>query len=63
MNKKEGDDFFGGDVFELVHENTEKKIKMSKYYEYSYATGKTAHSKVSYRWVVHQHQQDRLNSR
>jgi len=37
LNKKEGDDFFGGDVFELVHENTEKKIKMSKYYEYSYA--------------------------
>jgi dolichyl-phosphate-mannose--protein O-mannosyl transferase len=37
LNKKDGDEFFGGDVFELVHENTDKKVKMSKYYEYSYA--------------------------
>ena len=25
LNKKDGDEFFGGDVFELVHENTDKR--------------------------------------
>lgn len=36
LSKQEGDPFFGGDIFELIHENTEKKLKMSKFYEYSY---------------------------
>ena len=36
LNKNEGDSFFGGDIFELIHENTDKKMKMSKFYEYSY---------------------------
>lgn len=37
MKKKDGENFTGQDEFELIHENTEKKLKMSKYYEYSYA--------------------------
>ena len=32
LSKTEGDNFMGGDAFELVHENTEKLLKMSKYY-------------------------------
>lgn len=36
LNKEDGDAFFGGDIFELIHENTEKRLKMSKFYEYSY---------------------------
>jgi hypothetical protein len=34
-----GQPFFGGDVFELIHENTEnteKRLKMSRYYEYKF---------------------------
>jgi hypothetical protein len=26
----------GGDFFELIHENTEKRLKMSRYYEYKF---------------------------
>ena len=36
MNKGEGESFAGGDLFELIHENTDKKLKMSKFYEYSF---------------------------
>jgi hypothetical protein len=28
--------FYGGDMFELIHENTEKRLKMSRYYEYKF---------------------------
>jgi len=28
--------FYGGDVFELVHENTEKRLKTTRYHQYSY---------------------------
>ena len=35
-NKPSGEQFFGGDIFELVHENTEKVLKMSRYYEYRF---------------------------
>jgi hypothetical protein len=34
--KSAGQPFFGGDVFELIHENTEKRLKMSRYYEYKF---------------------------
>ena len=36
IGKAEGVPFLGGTTFELVHENTDKLLKMSKYYEYSY---------------------------
>jgi hypothetical protein len=36
LNKQNGEQFYGGDIFELVHENTEKKLKMSRYYEYKF---------------------------
>lgn len=35
LKKEAGENFYGEDVFELIHENTEKRIKMSRYYEYS----------------------------
>ena len=37
LKKQDGEKFTGGYHFELVHENTEKNMKMSKYYEYSYS--------------------------
>lgn len=36
VSKREGEQFEGGDVFELVHENTEKRVKASRYYEYGF---------------------------
>ena len=36
LKKKAGENFYGGDIFALVHENTEKRLKMSRYYEYSF---------------------------
>ena len=36
MQKSAGEQFYGGDIFALVHENTEKTLKMSRYYEYSW---------------------------
>ena len=36
VNRNEGDLFYGGDIFELLHENTEKRVKASRYYEYSF---------------------------
>lgn len=34
--KQAGEPFYGGDLFELVHENTNKRLKMSRYYEYKF---------------------------
>lgn len=36
LQKEEGELFYGGDLFALIHENTEKRMKMSRYYEYSF---------------------------
>ena len=36
MKKADGEQFYGGDVFALAHENTEKILKMSRYYDYSW---------------------------
>jgi hypothetical protein len=32
LSKKDGEHFYGGDAFELVHESTQKILKMSRYY-------------------------------
>jgi hypothetical protein len=36
LGKPDGEPFLGGYPFELVHENTEKRLKMSRYYEYKF---------------------------
>lgn len=36
VTKSDGELYYGGDVIELVHENTEKRLRNSRYYEYSY---------------------------
>lgn len=36
LAKEDGQQFYGGDLFSLIHEDTEKRLKMSRYYEYSW---------------------------
>ena len=36
QEKEEGEEFRAGDMFELLHENTDKVLKMSRYYQYSF---------------------------
>lgn len=36
LHKEAGELFYGEDIFELIHENSERRVKMSRYYQYSH---------------------------
>jgi hypothetical protein len=36
-NGKNGDELKGSNTFELIHENTDKHLKVSRFYKYSFS--------------------------